>query len=89
MNKNGKIISPQMVKGINPEINSAIISAMEIAPRVVPATYDGIPVEQTLQRRLTLFLDRGFFQSRVDLNIRYVAPPPIRLVDYIFNGRVH
>lgn len=88
VNKNGKIINPQIVKGINPEIDSAVIFAMSMAPPVVPATYDGIPVEQKLKRRLSLFWDRGFSQSGPGANIHYAAPPIIRTVYYFSGGHM-
>jgi antitoxin component YwqK of YwqJK toxin-antitoxin module len=54
INKKGRIVSPQIIKGVSPEINSAIINALVDAPVYYPATYNYLPVEQTITRILYL-----------------------------------
>jgi len=54
INKEGRIISPEIIKGISPEVDEAIINALEDGPQYYPATYNYKPIEQKIKRVLYL-----------------------------------
>ena len=44
-NKMGKVVGSKIIRGINPEIDSAIIKVLLASPAFTPATYDTVPIE--------------------------------------------
>lgn len=55
IDKTGKIINPQIVRGINPEVDAALIAAILSAPAYTPASYDDAPVERNIVRHFYLY----------------------------------
>jgi len=55
--KTGAIKEIQIVKGIAPDIDAAILAALAKAPTFTPGTYDGAPFDEKITRILLVFND--------------------------------
>jgi antitoxin component YwqK of YwqJK toxin-antitoxin module len=90
VDKDGKITDPQIVKGINTEIDKAVIAAFMSGPHYTPANYDLIPSEQKVVKQLFLFKFK--FNDVLYRNVGFpnsnAAPVPVRMVYYLYNGTI-
>lgn len=84
VDKNGGIRDVKVIKGVNPEIDSAIVSAVSIAPAYTPAYYDGEPIDQKIVRNLFLFPDEFYVRPIEHVNIR--PPRPGGITYYLYPG---
>jgi hypothetical protein len=53
--KTGELKDVKIIKGINPEIDSAMILAVTQAPHYKPALYDGKAIDQNITSQIALF----------------------------------
>lgn len=58
INSTGKILDPKIIRGIDNEINTALINAILNAKPYYPATYDGRPVGQVILKTFILFKEK-------------------------------
>jgi len=88
VDKTGRITKPEIVKGVSPAVDAAIISAIALAPAFAPGIYDDAPIEQKLARQLWLFRRNGYNVSYGGMDYRYPTPHTITLVYYFYGGRM-
>jgi len=57
IDENGKILNVKLLKGINPQADSLLITSLKTAPNFTPAKLNNTPVKLTFNTFISLFMD--------------------------------
>ena len=87
--KDGSVQHVELIKGINPSLDKAILETVKNLPSYYPATYDFLPVEQVVTKELMLYRYFNYYgNGNIPLYPRYTQPKTVVYRFQVGNGLI-